>query len=121
MKRALVCLGGLFLLASSAQAGPSIVTQGRTFAIEACSACHQVRPEQKPPLPVHDANFDEDVLAPSFMQIARTHGTNIEYLRKHITEPEWPMREQMMDDYYLYDIIAYIQSLAPTPDARRRK
>lgn len=115
MKRALICVVGFLQLTTMAQAAPSIVAQGRAFAIEACSACHQVRPGQKPPPAVHDANFDEDVLAPSFMQIASTHGTNIEYLRKHITEPEWPMREQMMDDYYLYDIIAYIQSLAPKP------
>ena len=121
MKRVLFYLSSFLLLANVAQAAPGIVAQGRAFAIEACSACHQVRPGQKPPPAVHDANFDEDVLAPSFMEIARTHGTNIEYLRKHITEPEWPMREQMMDDYYLYDIIAYIQSLTPKPAAEHPK
>ena len=120
MKRIPVYLVSILLLTSAAQAA-SIVTQGRAFAIEACSACHQVRPGQAPPPPVHDANFDEDVVAPSFMEIARNHGADIEYLHKHITEPEWPMREQMMDDYYLYDIIAYIQSLAPKPTSRHRK
>jgi mono/diheme cytochrome c family protein len=117
---------GIFLICfvpmmNAAHAAPSIVSQGKKFAIEACSACHQVRPDQVAPPAVHDANFDEDVVAPSFMQIARTHGANIEYLRKHITEPEWPMREQQLDDYYLYDIIAYIQSLAPKPAATRSK
>jgi hypothetical protein len=87
------------------------VEQGRLNAIEACSACHQVRPEQPPRPPVHDDNFDEDVPAPSFMDIANAHGTDIAYLRKHITEPEWPMREQMFEEEYLRDIILYIESL----------
>jgi len=91
------------------------VEQGRLNAIEACSACHQVRPEQPPRPPVHDDNEDMDVQPPSFMDIARAHGTDIEYLRKHIREPQWPMREQMMDDEYLNEIILYIGSLRAHP------
>jgi mono/diheme cytochrome c family protein len=87
------------------------VEQGRLNAIEACSACHQVRPEQPPKPPVFDDNSDSDVQPPSFMDIADMHGLDAAYLRKHITEPEWPMREQRMDDEYLGDIILYIQSL----------
>jgi mono/diheme cytochrome c family protein len=94
--------------------------QGRVFAIDACSACHQVEPGQKPPPPVHDANFDEDVSAPSFMEIARGHGTDKAYLRKHITDPAWPMRQQLFDEYYLDDIIAYIGSLRPKGPAASR-
>jgi len=91
------------------------VEQGRLNAIEACSACHQVRPEQPPRPPIHDDNEDMDVQPPSLMDIARAHGTDIEYLRKHIREPQWPMREQMMDDEYLNDIILYIRSLHTLP------
>ena len=96
---------------------------GKVFAIEACSACHQVEPAQKPPPPVHDSNFDQDVTAPSFMEIARNHGTDKAYLRRHITDPAWPMRQQLLDDYYLNDIIAYIRSLdpgRPKPVVRRK-
>jgi len=88
-------------------------TQGKVFAIEACSACHQAEPSQKVPPPVHDSNFGEDVAAPSFMEIARDHGTDKAYLRKHITDPALPMRQQLLDEYYLNDIIAYIRSLDP--------
>jgi hypothetical protein len=92
------------------------VEQGRLNAIEACSACHQVRPEQPPRPPVHDGNYDMDVQPPSFMDIAKSHGTDVAYLRKHITEPEWPMREQWLDETYLRDIILYIQSLKAHPN-----
>jgi len=97
--------------------------QGKVFAIEACSACHQVEPGQKVPPPVHDSNFGEDIAAPSFMEIARNHGTDKAYLRKHITDPALPMRQQLLDTYYLDDIIAYIRSLDPSrpkPLVRRK-
>jgi hypothetical protein len=55
------------------------------------------------------------------MEIARNHGTNIDFLRKHITQPEWPMREQEFDEYYLQDIIAYIQSLQPKSNRKPQK
>lgn len=108
-------------IASSACARTDSVKQGRLNAIDACSACHQVRPEQAPRPPVHDGNYDMDVPAPSFMEIARNHGTDIVYLRKHITEPEWPMREQMFEEQYLRDIIAYIRSLEPKAHRKRGK
>jgi mono/diheme cytochrome c family protein len=107
---------GLAMLAVATSAAARTgdkAAQGKVFAIDACSACHQVEPGQKPPPPVHDANTDEDVTAPSFMEIARDHGTNKDYLRRHIKDPAWPMRQQMFDDYYLEDIIAYIRSLDP--------
>ena len=107
------------MLVAASAANAKVITrveQGRLNAIEACAACHQVRPEQPPTPPVHDNNFDLDVQPPSFMEIAKTHGTDIEYLRKHIKEPEWPMREQWLDDDYLRDIILYIQSLKAQPN-----
>ncbi|HWA88784.1 MAG TPA: cytochrome c [Rhizomicrobium sp.] len=113
-----IALAAAVAIASPALARTDSVRQGRLNAIDACSACHQVRPEQAPMPPVHDGNYDMDVSAPSFMEIARNHGTDIAYLRKHITEPEWPMREQMFEEQYLRDIIAYIRSLEPK--ARRK-
>jgi len=115
------CIGlvaAMALLAATSATGRVItrVEQGRLNSIEACSACHQVRPEQLPKPPVHDDNFDMDVQPPSFMEIAQGHGTDIEYLRKHITEPEWPMREQWLDEEYLRDIILYIGSLKGHPN-----
>jgi hypothetical protein len=53
------------------------------------------------------------------VEIARTHGVDVKYLQKHITEPEWPIREQMLDEYYLEDIIAYIDSLGPAAKGKR--
>jgi mono/diheme cytochrome c family protein len=117
----MLMLALMLVVASIARAESKKVAQGKAFAIEACSACHQVRPGQTPPAPVHDANFDQDVAAPSFMEIARNHGTNIDFLRKHITQPEWPMREQEFDEYYLQDIIAYIQSLQPKSNRKPQK
>ena len=106
------------MLAATSADGKVItrVEQGRLNSIEACSACHQVRPEQPPKPPVHDNNFDMDVQPPSFMEIANKHGTDVEYLRKHITQPEWPMREQWLDEEYLHDIILYIGSLKARPN-----
>ena len=112
--RHLILIAAVLAVATAADAKTvDKVAQGKAFAIEACSACHQVQPGQKPPPPVHDANFDEDVRAPSFMEIARSHGADKDYLRKHITDPAWPMRQQLFDEYYLDDIIAYIRSLGP--------
>ncbi len=110
--RSIVIAAGL-VAASVIQVQAASVVQGKHNAIEACSACHQVQPKQPPPAPVRDNNYDMDVPAPSFMEIAAKHGTDVGYLRKHITEPEWPMREQDLDEGYLLDIIAYINSLKP--------
>jgi mono/diheme cytochrome c family protein len=118
--RAFLMLVALLILAHPVQAATKKqIALGKSFAIEACSACHQVRPGQKPPPPVFDSNEQMDVIAPSFMEIARTHGVDVKYLRKHITEPEWPMREQMLDEYYLQDIIDYIGSLKPAENSKR--
>ena len=118
MARHLGIMATTVLFAATAVNGRVItqVEQGRLNAVEACSACHQVRPEQPPRPLVHDDNFDMDVQPPSFMEIAKGHGTDVEYLRKHITEPEWPMREQMLNDEYLRDIILYIQTLKAHPN-----
>jgi len=124
MRYSAVIVATTLALATTAHARPADkAAQGKVFAIEACSACHQVEPGQKVPPPVHDSNFGEDVAAPSFMEIARNHGTDKAYLRKHITDPALPMRQQLLDTYYLDDIIAYIRSLdpgRPKPLVRRK-
>jgi mono/diheme cytochrome c family protein len=106
-----IALAALLALAGATEArAVGKVEQGKQFAIEACSACHLVRAGQTPLPPVLDANEQEYVVASTFRNIARAHAPDVAYLRKHFTGPEWPMREQQLHEYYLDDIIAYIQS-----------
>ena len=86
---------------------------GAALARDACSACHQVSPGQKPPPPVFDLDEEARIAAPSFMKIARDPRKDAAYLRKVITRPHYPMKEQVYDDEDLDGIIAYILSLRP--------
>ena len=87
------------------------IAYGATLARDACSACHQVTPRQKPPPPVFNPDEEASVAAPSFMKIARDNRTNATFLRKVITRPHYPMREQSYDRDDLDAIVAYILSL----------
>jgi hypothetical protein len=53
------------------------------------------------------------------MDVARAHGGDAAYLRRVITAPHWPMREQEFDKYYLDAIIVYIESLRPKSEPPR--
>lgn len=94
------------------------IVAGRSLARDACSACHQVSPRQKRPPPVFDPDQQANVRAPTFMSIARDPRKNAAYLRKVITRPHYPMREQSYDEDDLAAIIAYIQSLRPRANPR---
>lgn len=94
------------------------VAEGAALARDACSACHQVSPQQKPPPAVYDPDQSASVLAPSFMKIARDRRKSPAYLRHVITRPHYPMREQSFDPHDLDAIIAYILSLRPAPPQR---
>jgi len=94
------------------------IVAGGSLARDACSACHQVSPRQKPPPPVFDPDQQTNVRAPTFMSIARDPRKNAAYLRKVITRPHYPMREQSYDKDDLEAIIAYIQSLRPRTSPR---
>ena len=84
---------------------------GEQIAVEACSACHQVTARQVLPPPVMDPDERAQIPAPSFFEIAHTHGDDPGYLRNAILLPAHPMREQDWNDDDLKAVIAYIQSL----------
>jgi mono/diheme cytochrome c family protein len=108
-------LSAISLIATGADAAErnGKVSAGETLARDACSACHQVSLRQKPPPPVFDQDEQAGVRAPSFMVLARDPRKNATYLRKVITRPHYPMREQSFDKDDLDAIIAYIRSLRP--------
>jgi mono/diheme cytochrome c family protein len=109
----------LVAAAGRAAAAPADrVAEGAALARDACSACHQVSPRQKPPPAVYDPDQAANVPAPSFMKIARDRRKTAAYLRQVITRPHYPMREQSFDPNDLDAIIAYIQSLRPAPSQR---
>jgi len=107
------------LVANGAAAGPAgQIVEGAAMAHDACSACHQVSPDQKPPAPVFDQDQEIGIRAPSFMKIARDRRKDFAYLSRVIGEPHYPMREQMLDPEDRNAIIAYILSLRPSRPLR---
>ena len=94
------------------------IVAGASLARDACSACHRVSRQQKPPAPVFDPDQQAAVHAPSFMSIARDRHKNAAYLRNVITRPHYPMREQSYDKDDLEAIVAYILSLRPRTGPR---
>ena len=113
-----VGLLGLLAGESSASDRQARVAAGASLARDACSACHQVSPRQTPPAPVFDPDQQATVPAPSFMKIARDRRKDAAYLRRVITRPHYPMREQSFDQDDLDAIIAYILSLRPRTTTR---
>ena len=104
----IVLASGVTILGAQAATG---VPEGRVIAVEACSACHQVLPDQKPPPPVFDRDEDRNVPAPSFADIARKYRGKPRQLRAFITAPLHPMREQDWDRVDLDAVADYIGSL----------
>jgi hypothetical protein len=89
------------------------VQAGQALAIDACSACHQVIPDQEPPASVFNPDENLNVLAPSFLVIADKYAHRPSALRRIITSPVHPMREQNWDPTDLATVIDFIQSLQP--------
>jgi mono/diheme cytochrome c family protein len=100
-------------LVGAANARPPVIAEGRTLAIHACSACHQVTETQSPSSPVFNPDTLEHVAAPSFVEIARKYGKNTAALRAFIRTPAHPMREQQFLPHDLDLIVVYIKSLEP--------
>ncbi len=98
---------------SAAHARPPAIAEGRTLAIQACSACHQVTETQSPSRPVFNPDTLEHVAAPSFVEISRKYGKNTAALRAFIRTPAHPMREQQFLPRDLDLIVVYIRSLDP--------
>lgn len=91
------------------------VRAGRALAIDACSACHQVTPDQKSRLPVFNPDEYANVAAPPFRAIAAKYARRPLALRRIILNPVHPMPEQNWDPADLTAVITFIQSLARTP------
>lgn len=103
------------VLTTGANGRPPIALNGRTLAIEACSACHQVTETQPASTPILNPDTLEHVAAPSFVEIARKYGHNTKALRAFVRAPAHPMREQQFLPHDLDAIVVYIRSL----DTRR--
>jgi hypothetical protein len=115
MRRPLACLIlGLLCASGLAEAqrtsGSGGTSVGRDFAIEFCTACHVVAPDQ-PEGPIYRGP------TPSFVQIANKPGTTAESLR-HFVRATHPTVVKPLDmpavevsDYQLSEIIGYILSL----------
>jgi mono/diheme cytochrome c family protein len=86
--------------------------EGRSLAIDGCSACHQVTPAQKRPQPVFDPDQAMAISAPTFAEIARKYRERPGRLRRFILDPKHPMPEQAWDAKDLRAIVAYIQGLS---------
>lgn len=109
--RAVFLAIGASVFSFEASAHPPVSVQGRTLAIQACSACHQVAETQGPSTPVLNPDTLEHVTAPSFVQIARKYGKDTKALRAFILAPTHPMREQQFLPHDLDAIIVYIRYL----------
>ncbi len=109
MRILLYSLISMGVMTSAALAAQKIQS-GRDLAIDACSACHQVTPEQKPPPLVFNPDEYVDVLAPSFGTIAAKYKRRPAALRRFILNPIHPMREQDWDPADLTAVVAFIQS-----------
>jgi mono/diheme cytochrome c family protein len=84
---------------------------GRSVALDACGACHQVRPGDPMPTPVYDPDQRTMVKAPSFATIMRDPRKDAIYLRAVIRVPHYPMKEQAILAADLDAVVAYLQSL----------
>ncbi|MEO8302209.1 MAG: cytochrome c [Rhizomicrobium sp.] len=95
------------------------VQAGRELAIDACSACHQVTPDQKPRPPVFNTDEQTNVTAPAFSVVAKKYAGRPSALRKFILAPTHPMREQIWAPVDLTAVVAFIQSLNQPASAPR--
>jgi mono/diheme cytochrome c family protein len=121
----LILISALFwasFAASSAQAAQN-VRAGRVLAIDACSACHQITPDQKPRPPVFNPDEYAHVTAPPFSAIAMKYNHRPWTLRRFILLPKHPMPEQNWDPADLTAVINFILSppSGPSPPARKSK
>lgn len=94
--------------------GATSVPVARQLAIDACSACHQVTPEQRPPPLVFDPDEQVNVAAPAFDAIAAKFRHRPAALRQLILAPRHPMREQNWDPADLTAVITFVRSIKPS-------
>jgi mono/diheme cytochrome c family protein len=95
----------------AAAQGPSSIEAGHQIAVEICSACHQVSPDQKfPPL--------LNSRPPSFEEIANRPGVSPQTLRRFISTTHWDekrlpmtMPAAFLTPEQLDEVTGYIMSL----------
>lgn len=106
MKSAIVAAGltaGLFL-GTGLPAWASDPVTGRQLAVDLCSGCHLVTPEQRGP--VVDG-------VPAFAVLAADPAITDERLRNFIIDPHPPMPRVSLTAPELEAIVAYIRSMKP--------
>jgi mono/diheme cytochrome c family protein len=79
------------------------VEKGRAFALEACSVCHVVAPQQRTPPRIANAV--------SFRSIANTEGMTGMKLQAILSTPHAVMPNLILTPEEAADVIAYIMSL----------
>ncbi len=96
---------------SSTPAGPSgDAVAGRQVALNVCSACHVVAPDQEPPPLLRDA-------APSFADIANRPSVTAASLQRFITTAHATLQNPrgmpnpQLTDGQTADVVAYLMSL----------
>ena len=117
MRFLILTLIALAMVATGSHAAPTL-RAGRELAVDACSACHQVTPDQKPRPPVFNADEYINVTAPTFQAIARKYARRPSALRRFILNPVHPMPEQNWDTDDLTAVVMFIRSLrhaSPVP------
>lgn len=82
---------------------PGDVRHGREFALQTCSVCHVVAPEQLSPRRV--------ARAPSFSAIANSEGMNGMKLQAILSSPHAVMPNLILTPEEASDVITYIMSL----------
>jgi mono/diheme cytochrome c family protein len=94
-------------------ADSGVVADGLALATEDCAACHRVQESQlqPPAVAIDETTSQENVLAPSFREIAGRDGRDATYLRAFIQAPHYPMPEQRFIPEELNAIVGYIVSL----------
>ena len=80
---------------------------GHSFARAACSACHVVDPEQRPPRRIF--------IAPGFRNIANRPGMTATALRVFLTTSHPKVPNPIIMTGQMADVIAYILSLRSEP------
>jgi mono/diheme cytochrome c family protein len=110
------CFAGALALLTGAGAGAAKPADaGRQIAIGACGGCHQVIASQKRPPPVREGEEGAWTEAPTFMEIAN-RCLSADDLRNRITNPHYPMREQLLMPLDVDELAAYIRSVASRTD-----
>jgi cytochrome c len=91
----------------SAHAQNGDIAAGHSFARSACSACHVVDEQQRPPRRIF--------IGPAFRNVANTPGVTATALRVFLTTSHPKVPNPIVTSEQMADVIAYILSLRSEP------